>query len=364
MRVAYVHDWLVTYRGGEKVLEALLELYPDAPIYTLFYSPEAMPESIRNRVVHVPSVLNRLKIFRKALLPILPAVVESLALEDYDLVISTSSCVAKGVIVGPNAKHISYIHSPMRYIWDQRRHYLSGKSGFSLKDVLIHLLSQRLRVWDASSNARVDTFLANSRFVAARIARYYGRDSKVVHPPVAIERFFPSKGSTKGEYFLAAGAFVNYKRFDLAIQACEQLGVKLKIIGDGPDEMRLRSLAGPNTEFIIKPDAQAWVTLFQGAKALLFPGVEDFGITAIEAIAAGTPLIAFKAGGALDFVEEGITGTFFDDDTVSSLIDAIKRYESLDFDKDKMMEFAKRFSKETFLTQFRGEIAALKDTRS
>lgn len=364
MRVAYVHDWLVTYRGGEKVLEALLELYPEAPVYTLFYTKEAMPESINRRTVYVPKFLNLLKPLRKALLPFLPAAIEALPLEDYDLVISTSSCVAKGAMIGPHAKHLSYIHSPMRYIWDQRRHYLGGKHSFSPKDFLIHVLSQRLRIWDVTSNSKVDSFVANSRFVAQRIARYYGREAKVIHPPVAIERFFPSPESVKGDYFLAAGAFVNYKRFDLAIQACERLGLKLKIVGDGPDEKRLRNLAGPHTEFVIKPDGDEWVKLFRGARALLFPGVEDFGITAIEALAAGTPLIAYKAGGALDFVEDGRTGLFFEEESVESLVSALRRFPEISFSGAELRTAAEAFSKDAFLAKIREELSSLKDKNS
>ncbi len=360
MRVAYVHDWLVTYRGGEKVLEALLELYPDAPIYTLFYSPSHMPASIRQRTVHVPKWLNHLKPLRKALLPLLPAAIESLPLEGYDLVISTSSCVAKGVLIGPYARHLCYMHSPMRYIWDQRQHYLDRNSSFSLKDFLIHLLSQRLRIWDVSSNHGVDCFIANSSFVSKRITRYYRRDSKVIHPPVDLERFFLHiPPPIKKDYFLVAGAFVSYKRFDLAIEACERLGEPLKVIGSGPDEKRLRKFAGKHTEFVIKPNAEEWVKLFQGAKALLFPGVEDFGITAIEALAANTPLIAFKAGGALDFVEEGRTGTFFEEAKAESLMAAILRFESMRFDSSELETFAKGFSKTSFLEKIRQELNAL-----
>ncbi|MES2744042.1 MAG: glycosyltransferase [Bdellovibrionota bacterium] len=362
MRVAYVHDWLVTYRGGEKVLEALLELYPEAPVYTLFYAPSMMPESIRRRNIIVPKLLNRFKFLRKALLPILPAAIEALPLEDYDLVISTSSCVAKGVMIGPHAKHLSYVHSPMRYIWDQRRHYLSGKRSFSLKDFLIHSLSPRLRIWDVTSNTKVDRFIANSRFVATRIARYYGRDAGVIHPPVAIERFFPSSESIKGDYFLVAGAFVNYKRFDLAISACEALGLRIKVIGDGPDEKRLRKFAGANTEFVIKPSGEEWVKLFRGARALIFPGVEDFGITAIEALAAGTPLIALRAGGALDFVDENSTGVFFDHESVESLIAAIQTFQGMTFDRAVLKTSAQRFSKDAFLNKIRAELSALKDS--
>ncbi len=360
MRVAYVHDWLVTYRGGEKVLEALLELYPDAPIYTLFYSPSEMPESIRKRVVYVPKFLNKLKALRKALLPWLPAAIEALPLEDYDLIISTSSCVAKGAMVGPYAKHLCYIHSPMRYIWDQRQYYLSGKRSFSPKEFLIHLLSQRLRIWDVCSNSRVDSFLANSSFVAKRVARYYGRSAKVVHPPVELDRFIRSNQSiAKGDYFLAAGAFVSYKRFDLAIQACEKLGKRLIIAGSGPEERALRSLAGRHTEIIIQPKAEEWVKLFQEAKAFIFPGVEDFGITAIEALAAGTPLIALKAGGALDFVVEDQTGIFFEEMSVDSLCGALRRFETQGFDARTLEDYARRFSKQNFLDQIRQELKVL-----
>ncbi|RYZ60334.1 MAG: glycosyltransferase family 4 protein [Proteobacteria bacterium] len=360
MRVAYVHDWLVTYRGGEKVLEALLELYPEAPIYTLFYSPSMMPESIRKRTVYAPKWLNRLKVLRKALLPLLPAAIESLPLEDYDLVISTSSCVAKGVMVAPHAKHLCYIHSPMRYIWDQRQHYLDRKRSFSPKEFLIHLLSQRLRMWDVSSNNGVDQFIANSSFVAQRLSRYYARKSSVIHPPVELERFFRAeKGLSKGNYFLVAGAFVSYKRFDIAIAACEALGVTLKVVGSGPDEKRLRKLAGKNTEFVIQPNADEWVKLFQGAKALLFPQIEDFGITAIEALASGTPLIALKAGGALDFVEEGHTGLFFKEQTVDSIKAVIRDFDNNRFDANKLEAFAKKFSKKAFLENIRRELNAL-----
>lgn len=360
MRVAYVHDWLVTYRGGEKVLEALLELYPEAPVYTLFYSASAMPESIRRRSIHVPKWLNRLKLLRKALLPLLPAAIEALPLEDYDLVISTSSCVAKGVIVGPDAKHLCYIHSPMRYIWDQRQHYLNRKRSFSPKEFLIHLLSQRLRMWDAGSNHGVDRFVANSSFVAKRLQRYYGREARVIHPPVDLERFFPrEKPLNKGNYFLVAGAFVAYKRFDLAIEACERLGLRLKVLGSGPEEKRLRKFAGTHTEFVIKPNAEEWVKLFQGAKALIFPAIEDFGITAIEALASHTPLIALKAGGALDFVEEGHTGVFFEEQTTESLIAALQGFDALSFEGDKLEAFAQRFSKKAFLENIRRELNAL-----
>ncbi|MCX6128930.1 MAG: glycosyltransferase [Proteobacteria bacterium] len=358
MRVAFVHDWLVTYRGGERVLEALLELYPEAPIYTLFYEEASMPESIRKRDIRVSPGLNRLRAFRKLLLPLLPAAIEALPLEDYDLVISTSSCVAKGVMVGPNAKHISYIHSPMRYIWDQRRFYLTPQRVFSIREALVHWLCNKLRVWDVTSNQRVDRFVANSNFVRSRVRRYYGRDASVVHPPVSIERFKPQT-MKNGGYFLAAGAFVNYKRFDLAIAACEKLGRRLIIAGSGPELKKLRLLAGSMTEFRVRPSAEEWVNLFQGAEAFLFPGIEDFGITAIEAMAAGTPVIAYKAGGALDFIQEGKTGLFFTEPSVSALMEVLANFQKSNFSSDYLVKTAGSYSREEFLRSMRQEIAAL-----
>ncbi len=364
MRVAYVHDWLVTYRGGERVLEALLELYPDAPVYTLFYDPRAMPASIRSRDVRYSSWLNAWRPLRKLLLPLLPAAIEAFPLEDYDLILSTSSCVAKGVMVGPQTKHLCYIHSPMRYIWDQRQHYLVTSRSFTLKESLLHILSSRLRLWDTVVNQRVDRFVANSSFVKDRVKRFYGRDATVIHPPVDVERFGKISASKKGApYFLAAGAFVNYKRFDLAIAACEKLGRRLIVAGSGPEEKRLKALGGKYTEFVVKPSEQKWVELFQNAEAFIFPGVEDFGITAIESLAAGTPLIALRAGGALDFVREGETGMFFDEPTVASLIGTIEKFSASPatalLDRQKLIDFAHLFQKKYFLEKIEREIKNL-----
>jgi glycosyltransferase involved in cell wall biosynthesis len=269
--------------------------------------------------------------------------------------------VAKGVLVGAEARHLSYIHSPMRYIWDQRRYYLTPHRSLSLIEMIKHILLSKLRVWDVASNHRVDRFVANSSFVRARVKRYYGRDAQIVHPPVAIERFKP-KNPKKGGYFLAAGAFVNYKRFDLAIAACEKLGMKLIIAGSGPEEKQLRRLAGKMTEIRLKPSADEWVRLFQDADALIFPGVEDFGITAIEALAAGTPLIALKAGGALDFVQEGKTGLFFQEASVDSLVKTLENFSNQVFNRDYLTTFAATFSRDSFQRKMRQEIdATLKD---
>ncbi len=355
MKVAYIHDWLDSYRGGERVLEALIEFFPDAPIYTLFYRPEAMPPSIRNRNVIYPKWLSPLMPWRKMLLPILPHVVESFATEQYDLIISSSSCVAKGVMLNPNAKHICYIHSPMRYVWDQRRHYTDHLP--KVAKAAIHWAATGLRLWDQVSNSRVDRFVANSHFVAKRVERYYNRQSGVIAPPVSVDIFHGA--ATPSDYFLIAGAFVPYKRFDLAIKACERARVRLIVAGSGSEEASLRKTAGPNTEFVISPDQNQWVSLFQGARGFLFPGVEDFGITAIEAMAAGCPVIAFKEGGALDYVEDGVTGTFFADQTEQCLANVIEKFQASDYDRKRIQSFANKFSKEMFLRSFRHEINKL-----
>lgn len=358
MRVAFVHDWLVTFRGGEKVLEALLELYPEAPVYTLFYEAKGMPDSIRSRDLRYSPWLNRLRPLRKLLLPILPAAIESMPLEDYDLVISTSSCVAKGVLVSPHAKHFCYIHSPMRYIWDQRRHYLTPKREFSWKEVLIHLFFTQLRMWDIASNQGVDRFIANSHFIRKRVQRYYRRDCGVIPPPVAVDRFV-NHGVQKKPYFLAAGAFVSYKRFDLAIEACRKAGKELVIAGSGPLEASLRKRAQGQVRLIVNPDQKQWVQLFQEAQALIFPGVEDFGITAIEAMAAGTPVIAYREGGALDFIEEGKTGCFFQEAHADSLAKILQDFDAKLYAPEYLQKYAQNYSKERFLNQIRLEIAKM-----
>ena len=219
-KVAFVHDWLDTYRGGEGH-EALLELYPDAPIYTLFYDPSLLPSTITGRDVIYPKYLKPFNKVRKALLPLLPALMESLPLEKYDLVISTSSCVAKGVVTSPDSKHLCYIHSPMRYIWDQRSHYIKELPLFARG--LMHLFSSRLRTWDVASSVRVDNFVANSSFIKTRVHKYYGKESSVINPPVEVSDFIEKKAEPliKDKYFLAAGVFVSYKRLDIAIEACQ-----------------------------------------------------------------------------------------------------------------------------------------------
>jgi glycosyltransferase involved in cell wall biosynthesis len=360
MRVAIVHDWLVTWRGGEKVLEAIASIYPDAPIYTLFLDRKCLPPALAGREIIVHRGANFFRPIRKALLPLMPFWIESFSLEKYDLVISTSSCVAKGVMVGPSTKHLCYIHSPMRYVWDQRDEYLGKLRRIPVIGLLIEFASTTLRMWDTVTSSRVSQFVANSRFVKRRVERYYGKSSVVIHPPIDIERFRPkSKSVVKGDYFLAAGAFVGYKRFDLAIEACKQAGKKLVIAGSGPDLKKLQSLAGPNVEFEVSPSDDRWVELLQKAKALIFPGVEDFGMIAIESMAAGTPVIALKAGGALDFIVEETSGIYFDSLSADSLAKAFQRFDKIDWSSDALIRHSTSFSYQEFLTKMREQLEVL-----
>jgi len=357
VRVAFVHDWLVTYRGGEKVLAALLKLYPEAPIFTLFYDKEAMPAGITERIVVAPPVLNLVRPLRKLLLPLLPRAVESLKLDDFDLVISTSSCVAKGAIKGPSARHLCYIHSPMRYIWDQQDEYIAGVAHIPGAAAAIRALTPSLRQWDVSSASRVDRFVANSSFVSERVRRLYAREAAVVHPPIATDRFRPFPG--RGGYFLAAGALVSYKRFDLAIAACQQAGKRLVIAGSGPMERTLRAQAGPTVDFVISPSDEVLGRLMGEAEALLFPGIEDFGMIAVEAMAAGTPVIAYGAGGARDFIVPGRTGVFFTEATATALAQRINEFSRDQFTAAALVEYAAGYGQEHFLKRMRAEIEAL-----
>lgn len=364
VRVAYVHDWLVTYRGGEKVLAALLELYPKAPLFTLFYDPKAMPSVISRREIHCPKLTQPLRPFRKALLPVLPRLIESFRLDDFDLIISTSSCVAKGARKAKSAKHICYLHSPMRYIWDQQAEYLQGVAHLPGAHWIIRSMTPRLRAWDIASSTpdRIDRFIANSSFVRERARKFYGRDTSIIHPPVELERFSVATPLTRRNgYLLAAGALVSYKRFDLAIAACAKLRRKLVIAGSGPMETALRRLAattpGADVIFEIQPDDPRLVTLLQGADALLFPGVEDFGMIAIESMACGTPVIAFAGGGARDFIKPGETGMFFHESNAESLSECLENFLPRAFDAEHLNQYATRYNRESFLTQFREEIA-------
>lgn len=362
LKVAVIHDWLNGMRGGEQVLDAILEVFPDAELFTLFYSPGKLNSRIENRPIHT-SFLNRLpwaQKFYRFLLPLFPMAVEQFDLNRFDLVISSSHCVAKGVIPRPNALHVCYSHTPMRYIWDRTHDYFRSKIIRAILTPALHYL----RLWDSSSNNRVDYFLANSRWVQSRIKKYYRRDSFVLNPFFNSNLFSPSNGE-KGDYYLVVSAFAPYKRIDLAIKACEQLGKKLIIIGSGQDERQLQSIAGPHTTFLGKAPLETLQEMYAGAKALLFPGQEDFGITPLEAMASGTPVIAFNQGGVTETVVDRQTGLFFNEQTVESLCESVLAFERMDNEwTDACVQRARAFSRDLFVQNFRRFMEAAWDAHT
>jgi glycosyltransferase involved in cell wall biosynthesis len=330
MKVAIVHYWLVGMRGGEKVLECLCELYPDADIFTLVADRKKLSPTILKHKITTSFLQNigGRRAYQK-MLPLMPMALEGFDLTGYDLVLSSEAGPAKGIIPPPDALHICYCHSPMRYVWDLYPQYYR-EAGW-LTRIAMTLTASWLRTWDVTTAARVDYFVANSEFVAKRIKKFYRRDSEVIHPPVDVSRF--EIGHAPEDYYLCAGQVTPYKRIDLAIDACTQLNRRLVVIGSGASP-ELKQRAGPMVTFLDKVDDQTMAAHFQNCRALIFPGVEDFGIVPLEVMASGRPVLAFRRGGALETVAEGRTGLFFDTQTVGSLIDTIKRFEAREDDFD------------------------------
>lgn len=343
LRVAIIHDWLTGMRGGEAVLEALIDLFDSAEIFTLIHKKGSCSSKIENRRIYT-SFIQKLpfsgRLYRHYL-PFFPTAIEEFDLHGFDLVISSSHCVAKGVIVPPGIPHISYIHSPMRYVWDMYRQYFQG-SGI-LQKFVIPFFANYLRMWDSASATRVDQYVVNSKFVAERVRRYYGRDSIVINPPCG-DSTYQIPTQKRDDFYLVFGAFVPYKRLDLAIQACKNLNRRLIVAGHGPELKKLKSLAGNDNhiEFIERPSNDQAKQLFETTKALIFPGVEDFGIVPVEAQQKYCPVIALGHGGALETVVHLKTGYLFKEQNVESLTDAILEFEKLTL---KPADFKKNVSK-------------------
>ncbi len=350
IKVALVHDWLTGQRGGEKVLEVLAEIFPHAPIYTLFHFKGCQSETIESREIRT-SFLQRLPFLKsryRHYLPLFPLAVELFNLGGFDLIVSSSHCVAKGAIPPPDALHISYIHSPIRYAWNQYFAYFSPERLSFFSRRFIPPVMHRLRVWDESSSARVDHFIANSDNVARRIMKYYRREADVIRPPADVEFFRPDAGVAKSGEFLIVSALVPYKRIDLAIEAFNNSGEQLTIVGAGPDLGRLRKTARPNITFRGPVSAEELRILYRRARALLLPGEEDFGITAVEAQACGTPVIALGRGGALESIVPGQTGLLFPELSASSLRAALDKFEGLKFNEAAVRSHAEKFSRQSF----------------
>ncbi len=324
MRAAIVHYWLIGMRGGEKVVEALCRLLPTADLFTLFYDPEAVSPLIRSRNV-TASFLNPLRLWHRGLLPLMPFALERFDLRGYDLVISSESGPAKGVLTSSATRHICYCHTPMRYLWDLYPDYLHEWTSNPVKRLAISTLSHYLRLWDYSTAARVDEFVANSENVRRRIRKVYRRESQVIHPPVAVESFY---WKPPGDYYLAVGEFVPYKRLELAVRVFSRTGRRLRLVGGGPEYSRLRRLAAPNIEFCGRVGDTQLRELYARCRALVVPGEEDFGITFVEALASGKPVVALGRGGALEIVSDN--GVLFAEPVDEQLAEAVQKFESLE----------------------------------
>ncbi|WP_226629369.1 glycosyltransferase [Alloyangia pacifica] len=346
MKIALVHYWLVGMRGGEKVLEELCKLFPNADIYTHVAIPEKLSDTLNaHRITEtfIGNLPGARKHYQKYL-PLMPHALEALDLSEYDLVISSESGPAKGVITRPDAVHICYVHSPMRYIWDQY-HVYRKQSGFITRAIM-PILAHKLRIWDVTSARRIDKLVANSKFVAKRTRKFWGRDADVIYPPVNTSEFRPKEYQEPQDFYLYAGELASYKRADLAIKAFKGSKRKLVVIGEGSERAKLEEMAGENITFLGKVPFDELKRHYAQCKALIFPGVEDFGIIPVEVMASGRPVIAYAGGGALETVVDGETGVLFDEPSSKCLTEAMEKLEATykKFDQKKIIEHAEQFS--------------------
>lgn len=364
-RIALVHDWLVSRGGSERVLKSLHEMYPSAPIYTLVYDEKKAPEWLRDcdvrttYIQHWPGAVNH----HRLLLSFMPKAWESLDLSEYDLVISSCHSCCKGVLTRPDAMHICYCHSPIRYVWDLYYDYYENAGTF--KRFFMPRMIHKIRMWDYLAAQRVDAFVSNSNFVAKRINKYYRRPAKTIYPGVKVDE--QDVTDLQGDYYLVVSRFVGYKRIDLAIEACNKLHKRLVVIGSGgEEEEKLRASAGSTIEFLGSTSDEELKRWYSGAKAFLFPGEEDFGLTPVEAMAAGVPVLAYGRGGALETVSAGETGLFFNEQTVDSLCECIEKFEheGVSFSRKEIHEYSMRFSVERFNNEFKSFVNEIMKNKS
>jgi glycosyltransferase involved in cell wall biosynthesis len=355
MRVAIVHDWLNQQGGAEAVLSALVDLLPGAPIYTSIYSPETMPAAYRRWPIQT-TWMDRLPAIHRRHQPYLllyPLAFGGLHLEGYDLVLSNKSAFCLGVRTSPGTRHLCYCLTPTRFVWDYDA-YVGQEEAGPLARTVVRPFLGALQRWERAAAGRVDTFVSISREVQARVRRIYVRESAILHPPVDTGRFALAEGHD--DYFLIVSRLVPYKRIDIAIQAFTELNLPLRIAGTGRDLERLRSLAGPTIRFLGRVPDEDLPGLLARCRAFLFPGMEDFGIAPVEAMAAGRPVIAYAGGGALETVVEGVTGAFFDRQTPESLVDAVRRFEASAYDPAAIRAHARRFDVSVFKAGMRAAI--------
>ena len=355
MKAAIVHDWLNGMRGGEKCLEEILDLFPEAPIYTIHCDPEKLSKKIQAREIRTSWVQNLpwRKSKYRYYLPLFPWAIQSFDLSSYDLIFSISHCVSKGVRVRKGQKHICYCLTPMRYLWGFQNEYFNSGPYDWTKFLGRQQILEWLKRWDIKTAQNVTSYIAISNHVRDRIKTVYGRDSQVVYPPVDCDRFYYQESENRKDYFLIVSALVPYKRIDLAIETFNQLALPLKIIGAGTELPRLKAMSGPNIEFLGWRSDEDLRRYYTEARALIFPGEEDFGIAPLEAQACGTPVIAFKQGGALETVRENMTGVFFDQQSAASLTEAIEKNGAIHYDRRTLRSHALMFDRSVFLNRVR-----------
>jgi len=357
MKVALLHDHLNQFGGGERVLMAFHQLFPDAPVYTLVHDAKKTRGEFKQLSIKT-SFIQKLPLGKshfKWYLPWMPVAVENFDLSEYDLVLSSCSALIKGVITKTTTLHICYCHTPTRYLWSDTHQYTAELNQPALVKKLLPFYLKKLRVWDRLAAERVDFYLANSRFVRQRIKKYYNRESQVINPPVETGHF--QIAPDIGDYFLIVSRLRPYKRVDLAIEAFNNLKMPLKIIGTGEEEKRLKKMAGPNIEFLGNLPDQEVREYYSRCRAFINPQEEDFGITPVEAMASGRPVIAYRSGGALESVVEGKTGTFFDEQNWADLADAVVRFKPENFNPQEIREHAHNFD----LANFKGQISQFID---
>jgi glycosyltransferase involved in cell wall biosynthesis len=355
MKIALVHDHLAQDGGAEKVLKALADLYPDALIYTLLYEKKNADKYFKDRHIET-SIIQRLPGGIKHYqwyMPFMPMAVEFFDLSGFNVVISDASAFAKGVITSANTLHICYCHTPTRYLWDYTHQYIFELKYNKYFKKVISLLLNYIRVWDKAAADRVDIFIANSRTVKRRINKYYRRDSRVIYPPVAVDNFKISEGAK--DYYLIGGRLAPYKRIDIVIEAFMQLGLKLKIFGDGIDMKRLQKIAlgYSNIEFLGRVNDEEQANLYSNCLAFINPQEEDFGITMVEAMASGRPVIAFRRGGATEIIKEGETGEFFDYQTATDIMEAIKNFKVEEYNPLEIKKLSEQYSANKFKEEIR-----------
>jgi glycosyltransferase involved in cell wall biosynthesis len=356
LRVALVHDWLTGMRGGEKVLEELCALLPGAPIHTLFHFAGSVSAAIEEHPIrtsflqHAPGARQRYRSY----LPLFPLAVEAFELADFDLVVSSSHSVAKGARPRPGARHVCYCHTPMRYAWDQRDAYFPERGGAVAR--IRHSVLDALQHWDARTSARVDAFVANSTFVRDRIRRYYGRDAEVIAPPIDLDYFHPADETDRhsSPFALVVAALAPYKKIPDAVEACQRLGLELRIVGGGPERERIESIAGPGIQLLGQVSDRALLELYQTAACFLQPGVEDFGMASVEALACGCPVVGVGRGGVLDVVDDGVHGLLYPEEGgVEALKCCIDKMLGMHFNSLDLRNRALRFSKGRFRERMR-----------